>query len=370
MKKRKSVISKGLLFICCFSLVLSMSGCACKHEFGEWTTTQAPTCAEEGILTRTCEKCQEVEQCSLPMEPHSFGNWIVTKNPTCTEAGLQARTCTVCGATEECGTALAEHTFGDWEVTQAATCTATGMQTGTCAVCGAAEERVLPVAEHTFSWKTTQAATCSSSGTKTGTCTVCGKTEDALIDATGHNWAAATCLTPKTCKNCGMTEGNTANHSWNPATCTTAKACSTCGLTEGTPLGHSYESSGACSSCGTKMVSISLKIPSIGTENAYASLVVKNYTDATITFPKMVSINGKLCNSDNGYQVGAGKSATLSYYRAIIPSQRYEDKYYDMYLDNNSIGYCVINWNGTQYYAEYGVNGLTTFYRGNVNGPA
>jgi hypothetical protein len=111
-----------------------------------------------------------------------------------------------------------------------------------------------------------------------------------------------------------------------------------------------------------------LKIPSIGTTNAYASLVVANYTDSPITMPSKLGINGKLCNGSE-YQLGAGKSVTLTYYRAFIASQRYDKKYYDMYLDNNSIGYCVLEWNGTQYYAEYGVNGITTFYRGNVNGP-
>ena len=370
MKKHRKFFSRGVFLSWGLFLVLIMSGCTCKHEFGEWVVTQPATCTEEGTLTRNCSNCDETESASLPVEDHSFGNWITTQESTCTVAGTQTRTCSVCGVSEECEIALAPHTFGEWEVTTQATCTTPGVQSSVCSLCGASESRDTPVAEHNFSWTTITAATCTSSGSKTGTCAGCGLVQETTVDATGHNWSSATCLKPKTCKSCGLTEGTTSNHSWNAASCTKAKACSVCGTTEGTALGHQYGSSGACSTCGNKMVSIKLKIPSIGTFNGYASLVVTNYTDSTITFPTILSINGKTCNSDNGYQVGAGQSATLSYYRAIIPSQRYDDKHYDMYLDNNSIGYCVITWNGTQYYAEYGVNGLTTFYRGNVNGPA
>lgn len=351
-------------------LVFALSGCACKHEFGEWAVTKPATCTEEGTLTRSCSSCDETETAPLPVVGHSYGNWVTTQESTCTVAGTQTRTCSTCGASEKCGIALAAHTFGEWEVTVQPSCTVPGTQTSTCTICGESESKETEVAAHAFEWTVMQAATCTSSGSQNGTCTICGQEQSAVIDATGHNWAAANCKAPKQCKNCGLTEGGTTNHAWSSATCTAAKTCSVCGATEGSALGHQYGSSGACSTCGKKMVSIKLKIPSIGTKNAYASLVVTNYTDSTISFPKMLSINGKLCNSDNGYNVGAGSNATLSYYRAIIPSQRYDDKSYDMYLDNNSIGYCVITWNGTQYYAEYGVNGLTTFYRGNVNGPA
>lgn len=36
----------------------------------------------------------------------------------------------------------------------------------------------------------------------------------------------------------------------------------------------------------------------------------------------------------------------------------------------DSYGHIVIVWQGEQYYAEFTVNGITTFYKGNVNGPA
>lgn len=352
-------------------LMLSLSACGCEHEFGAWTTKVEATCASEGIQERVCDKCDATEERAIMMNAHAYGEWTVEKESTCSVAGVTSRVCKSCGNKEEQAAELKEHSYDGGKITKEATCVESGLQLTVCVSCGDTEETVVPVTDHTFGkWTTTKQATCTSSGMKSGACSVCGKVQDAEIAATGHNWASATCVTPKTCKTCGEISGSVGGHSWKPATCSSAKTCSRCGLTEGSALGHSYGASGACNNCGKKMVSISLKIPSVGTENAYASLVVTNYTDSTISFPKMLSINGKTCNGDSAYQVGAGKSATLSYYRAVVPSQRYDKKYCDMYLDNNSIGYCVIRWNGTQYYAEYGVNGLTTFYRGNVNGPA
>lgn len=69
------------------------------------------------------------------------------------------------------------------------------------------------------------------------TCAECGETEGAPL---GHSWIAATCETPKTCEVCAVTEGEAKGHSWVEATCETAKVCSDCHLTEGEALGHSW----------------------------------------------------------------------------------------------------------------------------------
>lgn len=55
-----------------------------------------------------------------------------------------------------------------------------------------------------------------------------------------HEWQAATCTSPKTCKLCGKTEGEAigTDHEWVDATCTTPKTCSVCGITEGEVLAH------------------------------------------------------------------------------------------------------------------------------------
>lgn len=54
-------------------------------------------------------------------------------------------------------------------------------------------------------------------------------------------WYAATCTDPKTCAECGETEGEALGHSWTEATCEDAKTCQTCHLTEGEALGHAWQ---------------------------------------------------------------------------------------------------------------------------------
>ena len=70
------------------------------------------------------------------------------------------------------------------------------------------------------------------------TCAECGETEGTPL---GHVWLAATCDTPKTCETCGVTEGNPNGHSWVDAACESPKTCSACNLTEGEALGHNWE---------------------------------------------------------------------------------------------------------------------------------
>ena len=84
------------------------------------------------------------------------------------------------------------------------------------------------------------------------TCKLCGVTEGVAL---GHDWEAADCDTAKTCKVCGVTEGSALGHDWEAADCDTAKTCKVCGATEGSALGHSWDSADCttaktCTVCG------------------------------------------------------------------------------------------------------------------------
>lgn len=70
------------------------------------------------------------------------------------------------------------------------------------------------------------------------TCADCGETEGAAL---GHVWMAATCEAPKTCEQCGQTEGEAKGHDLVEATCTEAKHCTRCNLVEGEALGHDWQ---------------------------------------------------------------------------------------------------------------------------------
>lgn len=97
--------------------------------------------------------------------------------------------------------------------------------------------------EHTWA-----EATC----TEPKTCSECGKTEGEPL---GHTWVEATCSEAKHCSVCGETEGEPFEHTWVEATCSEAKHCSVCGETEGEPLEHTlteanYQQPATCQVCG------------------------------------------------------------------------------------------------------------------------
>ena len=80
-------------------------------------------------------------------------------------------------------------------------------------------------------------------------CSVCGKiyldamgtrevtAADCMIPALGHDWKEATCSAPKTCSNCGLTEGVALDHVWTNACDTTCD--NNCGTTR--TVEHDYE---------------------------------------------------------------------------------------------------------------------------------
>ena len=77
-------------------------------------------------------------------------------------------------------------------------------------------------------WEVTEvvAAACDA-GYTLSTCTVCGETKtDAYTKAVGHIWADATCVAPKTCSVCGVTDGEALGHSYFYAC---DKVCQVCG---------------------------------------------------------------------------------------------------------------------------------------------
>ena len=71
----------------------------------------------------------------------------------------------------------------------------------------------------------------------------------------GHNFVAATCTKPRTCKDCGETEGEPLGHDFLPASCTQPSRCSRCLKSEGSVLDHdwqeaTYDAPETCSMCG------------------------------------------------------------------------------------------------------------------------
>lgn len=76
------------------------------------------------------------------------------------------------------------------------------------------------------------------------TCTECGATEGDVV----HNWGNANCNENKVCLTCGET-GGFVEHEWIEANCTNAAVCNKCGEKGEAPLGHTTKI-GVCGRCG------------------------------------------------------------------------------------------------------------------------
>lgn len=76
------------------------------------------------------------------------------------------------------------------------------------------------------------------------TCTECGATEGDVV----HTFEIVNCTEPPVCNGCGAT-GEIIGHTWIDATCDKPKFCSVCDETEGDAIGHSTRC-GDCERCG------------------------------------------------------------------------------------------------------------------------
>ena len=175
-------------------------------------TGKAATCTEAGLTDgKKCSVCNlvTVAQTTIPTIAHSYTSAVV--NPTCTAGGYTAYTCSACAYSY---TSNYTNAKGHTEVTvtgKAATCTETGLTDGKkCSVCN-----VVTVAQTTIAAKghsylySVVSATCTEAGYTKHTCQNCSYsyTSD-TVAALGHNWQEATVDAPKTCKTCGVTEGD------------------------------------------------------------------------------------------------------------------------------------------------------------------
>ena len=103
-----------------------------------------------------------------------------------------------------------------------------------------------------------------------------------------HEWAEATCKTPKTCVKCNATEGGVGDHVYTDATCENAQECKYCGVWYGLSLGHKYDPATCykpktCQRCGKQVGEVS-----------------HTYCDATCTDP----IICENCGQQTGEPIG------------------------------------------------------------------
>ena len=73
---------------------------------------------------------------------------------------------------------------------------------------------------HRYTLTGTQSSTCTADGFNTYRCDYCGDSYQQAIAAVGHQYAAATCLLPRTCHVCNHTQGTALGHNYADGTCT------------------------------------------------------------------------------------------------------------------------------------------------------
>lgn len=249
------------------------------------------------------------------------------------------------------------HSFGSWEITTSPTCKNKGMQTRFCN-CGETQSSTIPFTDH--SWLE---ATCEAPMT----CSVCQITYGIALE---HIWEDATCDTPKTCSICNSINGSPLGHNWQDATCT-SKTCSQCGKTEENVGKHIDSGNGTCKYCEQDILLLNLQegfdvnliISTVGGMNYYCTVKYTNTTEYAILFDyNFVYANGKgIYNDFDSYTLDSGHTDTITYYRAVSPYDRYDPKYRDMYLDNNSLAWTKVSINGKTIYVRFGVNGSVAF---------
>jgi len=114
-------------------------------------------------------------------------------------------------------------------------------------------------------WTTVKAATCTTKGTQEQACS-CGDKKTKDIELISHDFSDATCTAPKTCRMCGVTEGQALGHTYNPSSNCEDVICSICNemvkshefevISAGTPsLISSSEQIEQCVNCGEKKTS-------------------------------------------------------------------------------------------------------------------
>ena len=228
------------------------SGKELGHTWDDGKVIKEATESEDGEMLYTCVVCGDTMTQVIPSLEHEHSYYAVVTTPTCTEGGYTTHTCR-CGdsyITDE--TAALGHDWNAATCTTAKTCArcqetegsanghswmdATCTTAKKCSTCGQKDGDALG---HDYEAVVTE-PTCTQQGYTTHTCTRCNdQYVSGTVAALGHDYADATCTTPKTCNRCGRTTGNALDHEYTteviePIACIeqgyTRYTCKNCGF--------------------------------------------------------------------------------------------------------------------------------------------
>ena len=148
-----------------------------------------------------------------------------------------------------------------------------------------------------------------------------------------HDFADATCTTPKTCRLCGETEGEAAGHTFRAATCTSAKTCTVCNATEGAALGHTSEDVAAVASTCTTVGHTA------GTRCSVCHETLSGMTETPVKHSTRIGY----CTSCGGYvdELMSQLLTLLSYNGTLVDVATRANNKMDTALDYSTVSYRV-----------------------------
>ena len=145
------------------------------HDWDGGKVTKEATCKEEGIMTYTCENCDETETVSIKKTAHNY-KIMEQKDATCTENGYSISACQTCNDKKKEEIVAKGHSKGIRNK-KTATCKAEGYTGDTyCRICKTLleEGKILPKLEHQWNDGTvTKRATYQTAGELTYRCRKC-----------------------------------------------------------------------------------------------------------------------------------------------------------------------------------------------------
>lgn len=83
------------------------------HKYGDWTVVRNAGCTATGLKQRTCTRCQNIEEDTIPITHDFEAEWTVDKAATPEEDGIMSRHCTKCDAVTDKITFSYEEIGGD-----------------------------------------------------------------------------------------------------------------------------------------------------------------------------------------------------------------------------------------------------------------
>ena len=135
---------------------------ALGHDFGAWTAT-----ADGEQHEHTCSRCNLTAR-----EDHNYGDWITTDDPSCTATGEESRTCTDCSHVDTRAISALGHNYDS--VVTPPTCTEGGYTTHTCTRChdSYTDSETDPLG-HDYQIKVIKDASAAATGRASVTCSRC-----------------------------------------------------------------------------------------------------------------------------------------------------------------------------------------------------